>query len=101
MTTRVLATITQADIERHREALCEWARANGIEPRDIAAAPGLTVEQVGERTVIVYWEFQRSAGGAVLVDPKRPGEPLWVRRAARLRVPLPALGDHSEDHPES
>ncbi|KUN34820.1 hypothetical protein AQJ30_27515 [Streptomyces longwoodensis] len=89
MTTRVLATITQADIERHREALCEWARANGIEPRDIAAAPGLTVEQVGERTVIVYWEFQRSAGA------------LWVRRAARLRVPLPALGDHSKDHPES
>lgn len=101
MTTRVLATITAEDMARHRAALCDWARANGIEPQDVAAKPGLTIEQTGQRKVIVYWQFQRASDGNVLGDPDHPGEALTVRRAARLRVPLPALEDQSGNYSES
>jgi hypothetical protein len=101
MTARVLATITPEDMARHRDALCEWAKANGIEPRDVAARPGVTIEQTGQRKVIVYREFQRAADGSIQAHPDRPGEALTVRRAARLRVPLPTLDDQPDDHSAS
>jgi hypothetical protein len=93
--------ITAEDMARHRTALCEWAKANGIEPRDVAATPGVTIEQAGQRQVIVYREFQRAASGSILADPDHPGQPLTVRRATRLQVPLPPLDDQPDDHSAS
>ncbi|MFE5514471.1 hypothetical protein ACFQ9J_28450 [Streptomyces sp. NPDC056529] len=68
MSTRIIETITTKDMERHREVLCAWAEANGLVPKNIAADPGLTVERVGRRTVIVFHEYQRGADGKILVD---------------------------------
>ncbi len=80
MSARVITTITAEDIAQHRDVLCAWARANGLVPGDIAAGPGVTVEQAGRRTVIVYHQFQRSADGMVLADPDQGGA-LTVRRS--------------------
>ncbi|MBP2583020.1 hypothetical protein J3A78_003498 [Streptomyces sp. PvR006] len=80
MSTRVIETITAEDIARHRAALCAWAEANGLVPKDVADRPGITVERVGRRTVIVFHEYQRGADGKVLVDLDR-GEGVTVRRS--------------------
>lgn len=101
MTTRTIATITAEDIDQHREALCEWAKANGIEPENVAASPGLTVERVGRRTVIVYHEFQRDARGWLQLDPDTPDKAWTVKRSTPLRVPLPDLGLEDDSHTES
>ncbi|MFE4311509.1 hypothetical protein ACFRR6_36250, partial [Streptomyces sp. NPDC056891] len=45
-----------------------------------AAGPGLTVERVGRRTVIVFSEFQRDADGKRLVDLDK-AEAVTVRRS--------------------
>ncbi|MCD2461964.1 hypothetical protein MBT42_00125 [Streptomyces sp. MBT42] len=93
--TRVITSITAEDIEQHREVLCAWARANGLEPNDVAAGPGLTVERVGRRTVIVYSEFQRGADGKRLVDLDK-AEAVTVRRSV---TQVETLAQHG--YPES
>ncbi|WP_432114028.1 hypothetical protein [Streptomyces sp. S1] len=80
MSQRIIKTITAEDIERHREVLCAWATANGLVPKDIAAGPGVTVERVARRTVIVFHEFQRGADGRILFDADR-GDAMVIRRA--------------------
>ncbi|MFE7509740.1 hypothetical protein ACFU8I_00640 [Streptomyces sp. NPDC057540] len=77
---RVITSITTEDIAQYREALCAWAEANGLVPRDVADKPGITVERVGRRTVIVYREYQRGADGKVLVD-RDASEAVTVRRS--------------------
>ncbi|MET7648360.1 hypothetical protein ABZS83_33010 [Streptomyces sp. NPDC005426] len=103
---RVLTTITAADIEEHREALCQWAEANKLDPKDVAAGPGLTVERTGRRTSIVYQEIQRGADGRALVDPSTPDEVWTVRKATPLISPLddhgyPAADDHGAGHSQA
>lgn len=82
MTTRIIETITAKDIDEHREVLCQWARANGIDPEDVAAGPGMTVERTGRRTVIVYHQIQRGGDGLALRDDS--GGRLEVRTAVPL-----------------
>lgn len=91
MSSRVLATITEEDIHRHREVLISWAEANGLDPHAIAQRPGLTIERTGNHTVIVYQEFQRDDQGRKMIDPDTPDQAWMITRAARLRVPLPDL----------
>lgn len=93
MSTRVLATITAQAIDRHREALCAWATANGIDPKGIAASPGLTIERSGRRGVsILYRELQRTTDGRSLPDPDRPDEAWTVRKATPMTRPLSDFG---------
>lgn len=82
MTTRIITTITAEDIDEHREVLCAWARANGIEPEDVAAGPGMSVERTGRRTVIVYHQIHRGGDGLVLRDDS--GARLEIKTAVPL-----------------
>jgi len=93
----VLASISAQDMETYREVLCQWARANGLEPSDIAAAPGVTVEQVGKRTVIVYWQYQRDGDGRILVDPSDNAQALMVRRSV---TQVETLAQHGYQEPQ-
>jgi hypothetical protein len=105
MSTRVLVTITEQAIDRHREALCAWATANGIDPRRIASRPGLTIERSGRRGLsIVYRELQRDVDGRWLPDPDRPDEVWTVRKATPMTRPLAEFGLTASDldgHPGS
>lgn len=88
MSTKVLLTITPEHIDRHRFTLLRWVEANGIDSKLVPIDQPITVEQVGDRTVICYRECQLSAEGNKLVDPDRPDQVLTVRRATDQRVPL-------------
>ncbi|NUP16483.1 MAG: hypothetical protein HOZ81_10335 [Streptomyces sp.] len=88
MTSAVIATITAAGMERHRERLCQWAEANGLDPKDIASAPGVAIERSGRRIVIVWRQFQRDDQGRIMIDPADPTDAWTVRRASRLTSPL-------------
>lgn len=87
MISRVLMSITADDIEQHREQLCQWAQANGLDPKDVAANPGLTIEQSGKRTVIVWRQFQRDDQGRIMPDPADPTIAWTVRKATRMTSP--------------
>ncbi|MET8765850.1 hypothetical protein [Streptomyces sp. NPDC004658] len=91
MSSRVLKTINAQDMERHREALIAWAQANGLDPRNVAQTPGLTIERAGHRTVICYEEIQRDDQDRPMVDPADPPQVWTIKRAAALRVSLPEL----------
>ncbi|WNI16626.1 hypothetical protein [Actinacidiphila sp. ITFR-21] len=84
----MIHVVTSQDIERHRLALIAWAEANGLDPNLMDPA-GLTIEQVGDRTVILYSEHQLSQDGKKLVDPDHPGRTLVIRRSRTLRHALP------------
>ena len=88
MSTRVLATITPEDVTEHLDHLRRWIEANGIDPYTVSATHPVTIEQVGERTVICYRECQRNQHGQILVDPDDNGQALTVRRAVDQRVRL-------------
>lgn len=85
---QVLYTITTEDIERHREQLCQWAAANGIEPNDVAAGPGVTVERAGKRVVIVWQQIQRDQYGRYLAGGEVFDQVWTVRKATPLISPL-------------
>ena len=72
----VLRTISAAQIEEHRDFLCRWAEANGLDPKAIAVER-VTVEEIGRQTVIRYQEIQRSPEGRPLIDPDH-GDKVWV-----------------------
>lgn len=86
--TRVLMTISASDIDEHREQLCTWATDNGLVPKDVAAAPGLTIERTGRRTVIAYAEYQRDDQGRIMADPADPSSAWTIPRATPLVRPL-------------
>ncbi|MGW3330278.1 hypothetical protein ACWDF9_06985 [Streptomyces rubiginosohelvolus] len=87
MTSTVLMTITAGDIEQHREQLCQWAQANGLDPKDIASAPGVTIERTGKRTDIIWRQFQRDDQGRIMPDPADPTIVWTVRKATRMTSP--------------
>ncbi|MFF3060875.1 hypothetical protein [Streptomyces sp. NPDC057909] len=86
--TRVLTTISEHDIREHRELLCTWATDNGLAPENVAAAPGLTIERTGRRTVIAYAEYQRDDQGRIMVDPADPSSAWTIPRTTPLVRPL-------------
>ncbi|KFK91501.1 hypothetical protein IX27_00260 [Streptomyces sp. JS01] len=87
MTSTVLMTITEDDVHKHREALCRWVEANGLNPKDIASAPGVTIERTGKRTDIVWRQFQRDDQGRIMSDPADPTTAWTVRKATRMTSP--------------
>ncbi len=95
MSTRIIATITAEDIDKHREVLCAWAQANGIKPDNVAARPGMSVERTGRRTVIVYHQIQRGGDGLVLRDDN--GDRLEIKTAVPLVATLDEHGYPASD----
>ncbi|MFJ2259485.1 hypothetical protein ACIOKD_14285 [Streptomyces sp. NPDC087844] len=96
MTTRTITTITAEDIDTHREVLCAWATANGIEPEDVVARTGMTIQRTGRRTVIVYHQFQRSQDGKILFDDDAQAG-LMIRMAVPLVETLAQHGYPASD----
>ncbi|OKI22216.1 hypothetical protein [Streptomyces sp. CB03911] len=91
MTARVLATITPEHTDRYHLTLVRWIEANGIDPKVVPIDQPITIEQVGDRTVICYREIQLSSEGRHLIDPDNDCQVLTVRRSRDERVPLAAI----------
>lgn len=86
--TSVLALYRSDDLAEHREALCEWIKANGIQPASVAMR-WLSVEEQDCQRVIRYQAFKRTPTGEVLMDPDEPHEAWTEERTAPLLVDPP------------
>ncbi|MET8693622.1 hypothetical protein ABZV65_13885 [Streptomyces bauhiniae] len=84
-------TITAKDMAEHREALCAWAEANGLDPKLISADPVIVCHQ-GARPLIEYQAFVLDEAGRRQLDPTAKDAVLTVRRTTRLVSPLAAHG---------
>lgn len=71
------------------DALCEWARANGLTPDDVSADDNITVEDTSDGRIIRCRVFVHTDSGAKQVDPIRSGEALMEERAVPLVVEPP------------
>jgi hypothetical protein len=91
VTSQVLLTIAREHIERHRLVLLLWIEANGIDSKLVPIDQPITVEQVGDRTVICYREYQLSTEGNRMIDPDNRNQALTLRRATDQRVPLASI----------
>jgi hypothetical protein len=87
----VLRTISAAQVEEHRELLCRWAEANGIDPKSVAL-DAVTVEKGDGQAVIRYQEIQRSPEGRPLVDPNHSDRVWLIERTAPQVVGLDSFG---------
>ncbi|MEU7597291.1 hypothetical protein AB0B79_30305 [Streptomyces sp. NPDC039022] len=87
----VLALYRTEDLHEHREALCEWPMANGLEPRGVALR-WISVEEDGERRFIRYGGFRHGLDGRRIVDPDAPDRAWTEERTAPLRTDLPKIG---------
>lgn len=87
----ILRTITAAQVEQHRETLCRWVEANGIDPKSVAIEE-LTVETDGKQTVIRYQEIQRSPEGRPLVDPEDRDKVWHIERTTPQLAGLDGFG---------
>jgi hypothetical protein len=87
----VLHTISAAQIGQHREVLCRWVEANGIDPKTVAIEP-LTVETDGKQAVIRYQEIQRSPEGRPLIDPECSDKAWCIERTAPQLADLEGFG---------
>ena len=67
----------------HVEALSDWVRDHGVEPEDVPAESGITVERVDGTEVIRHRLFVRDGGRLILDDVGVPRTreqtvPLWT-----------------------
>lgn len=88
----VLTLLRADDIAANREALCDWLRANYIDPVT-AADRWISVEETDSgATVIRYQRYKINTSGRRLLDPDDDARP-WVEELTILQVvALPALG---------
>jgi hypothetical protein len=88
------ATLWHLHVAQGRvEALCDWARANGIEPGEVSADDDITIEDGPDGWVIRYRAFVRSSSGSKQVDPIRSEEALTEARI------VPLVAEPPEDWP--
>ncbi|MGA5635067.1 hypothetical protein [Streptomyces lydicamycinicus] len=86
--TTVLALYRSTDIAEHREALCEWIKVNGIDPK-VVSDRWISVEEQGGRRVIRYRALKHTPDGRRLVDPDDPDQAWAEERTAPLLTGLP------------
>lgn len=97
----VIRQLTRTDndpsIPGRVEATCDWVRANGLDPKEVAACVGeviLTVEEVNGERIIRYQRFVRSATGGIQVDPRATVDRVWTEEVTvPLVVPMPESWD--------
>jgi pyrroloquinoline quinone (PQQ) biosynthesis protein C len=87
----VLRTISADQVEQHRELLCRWVEANGIDPKTVAIEE-MTVETDGKQAVIRYQEIQRSPEGRSLIDPECSDRAWRIERTAPQLTDLDDFG---------
>ena len=76
----------EAYIDLHREHLCVWLTANGIDPKDVPIYAWVRVQ----RNQIVCPVYQRNAEGKLFVDPENPD------RTARTIITVPLVAEPDE-----
>lgn len=77
--------------EEERVALCEWLRANGIDPDTVPLRDSdLRIDEKDGQRVILYTQFVRDEPtGNILSDPHNPG-PVTSSASASCLVEPPA-----------
>lgn len=81
------------------ERQCDWARANGLDPKEVEACNGdviLTVEEIDGQKMIRYQKFVRNEAGNVEIvfGTVAEGDTLrTVEQLAPLVVPMPDRWD--------
>lgn len=88
-------------IRRHRARLCEWAKANGLDPDTIPDTHPIRVEDGEDGTVIRYRAFVLTDDRHKQVDPTDPNEVLTEERTAPCTVPPPNLGATAQPDPHA
>lgn len=88
----VLALYRADDLYEHREALCEWLKANDVDPHTVAMR-WISVEGDGGQRSIRYRTFRTTATGSRLMDPDDPAQAWTEERVAPLRTDLPKIGN--------
>lgn len=88
----VLRIIRQAEVAQHREALCRWLQANGLEP-DRVVDRWFSIELVDGQRVIRYRQYKVTADGHWLVDPDDENRGWSEERTAALVVELDLPAD--------
>lgn len=83
----LLSFTPRALVDQHA-ALVAWAKANGLEPRDIPDYEPVVITVDHGNVVINYRTYERGQDGRPQEDPARPGCPLTVGRTAPLVWPL-------------
>ncbi|MEU6736057.1 hypothetical protein ABZ929_23170 [Streptomyces physcomitrii] len=83
--------VTAADMERRWEALCSWAVANGLDPRQIAR-DSLVICRHGGRPAIEYRAFVLDELGRNRLDPRHDYRCLTTTRTARMTRALTEYG---------
>lgn len=74
-----IRVIEPRELAAHREELCDWLKANGLEPRDITSAKPIIIEQHDAGLYDVwYYAFVLTADGAKQVDPHEPDQ-AWTK----------------------
>lgn len=92
MTNRLISNATLWNLHRAQgriEAICEWARANGLDPNEISADDDVTIEDTPDGRVIRCRVYVLSSSGSKQVAPMRSGEPLTEERTTPLVVEPP------------
>lgn len=71
------------------DALCDWARTNGLNPYAVSTDHPITVEDTQDGRVIRCRVFVLADSGAKQVDPIRSGESWTEERTVPLTVEPP------------
>lgn len=87
----VLTLLRADDIAANREVLCEWLKANSIDPVT-AADRWISVEEADSGALVIrYQRYKLNSTGRRLLDPNDDARP-WVEELTTLQVvALPAL----------
>lgn len=78
--------------DAHRQALCDWLTANGLDPNDIPDHLPLRVEEGEGGMVIRYRAFVRTEEDVQQADSIYSDEVVTVERTHPCTVPPPGLG---------
>ncbi|MGW1961760.1 hypothetical protein ACWCPD_15960 [Streptomyces sp. NPDC001935] len=81
---------TQADkVPGLLEALRQWCRSNGIDPKSVPVHAEMVVEDSAFGLVIRYLAYLTDGDGRPYVDPENPDQPAMSLRTALLAVAPP------------
>ncbi|MFJ7990334.1 hypothetical protein [Streptomyces sp. NPDC096351] len=93
---RFVTTVVSGDedlSEEQRRRVCDWLKANGIDPNDVCGREPLTIEGSiydGKKRhqVICFSEFHRNESGHRYADPRDRTTAMVIQRAVRQTVEL-------------
>lgn len=91
-TTHYPLAFSPDDLHQHRQQLCQWVKANGLNPHDIPDTHPLRVEEGQDGPAIRYQCFVRNEHGDKMRHPRSPDEVWTVEAITPCTIPPPRLG---------